>query len=353
MPPRIAYSPELGRYQAMYVDKPAWHNLGTIAAGAQTPEAAMELAGTGYVVAKTPIYFRPPEPPVPNEHGNGYTAGGYGFTEIDSHVATYRTDTNQILGVVSKDYPVIQNITPMQMLGEIVRTKEAGIVAHAALGRGERLFAVLELARLKDLKIPGDPSTHDAFLVAQWWHDGTGSLTFGESMVRTECWNMADAQLLYAERKGRLARIVHRGNTDDAVAEAQRILGYAERDVLAFMEVLTILADQPIRRPTSWIEKFTKKLIPIPPEMDRPGSRQEARDAISYLFLESDTLVGVRKSPYRAFQAVTEYTDHYRPLRVADQFAVPARRFTSVVGGPAADMKRDAMRLLREEFEVH
>ena len=37
----------------------------------------------------------------------------------------------------------------MQMLGEIVRTKEAGIIAHAALGKGERPFAVLEPGRLK------------------------------------------------------------------------------------------------------------------------------------------------------------------------------------------------------------
>jgi phage/plasmid-like protein (TIGR03299 family) len=351
MPPNISYSPELGRYQAMYVDKPAWHNAGTVVAGAKTPEEAMELAGTGYTVAKTPIYFRPPEPPVFNSNG-GSTSGGYGFTEINSHAATYRTDTNQFLGVVSTDYPVIQNITPMQMLGEIVRTKEAGIVAHAALGRGERLFAVLELARLKDIVIPGDPSTHDAFLVAQWWHDGTGSLTFGESMLRTECQNMADAQLIYAERKGKLARIVHRGKTEDAVEDARRILGYAERDITAFVEVLTILADTPLKRPNVWIERFTKKLIAIPPEMERPGSRQEARDAIAHLFKHSSTLDGVSKTPYRAFQAVTEYADHYRPLRVADEALVPARRLTSSLDGPAADLKRHAMTLLREEFEI-
>ena len=250
MPANIAYSPSLGRHQAMYADQPAWHGLGEVVAGAQTPEDAMRLAGTDYVVAKTPIYFRPPEPPVFNEMG-GSTSGGYGFTEITTHAATYRTDNNQLLGVVSADYPVIQNITPMQMLGEIVRTKEAGIVAHAALGKGERLFAVLDLARLKDMKVPWDPSTHDAFLVAQWWHDGTGALTIGESILRTECQNMADAQLAYAERKGRLARIVHRGDTADAVEEARRILGYAERHVEGYFKLMEQLAEIVIRHPRS------------------------------------------------------------------------------------------------------
>ena len=97
MPANIAFT--MGRYNAMYADKPAWHNLGTVVAGAQTPEEALRLAGTDYTVAKTPIYFRPPEPPVLDALG-GSTSGGYGFTEIPSHVATYRTDTNQLLGIM-------------------------------------------------------------------------------------------------------------------------------------------------------------------------------------------------------------------------------------------------------------
>lgn len=333
MPANIAIAH--GRHQAMYADKPAWHGLGEVVAGAQTPEEALRLAGTDYTVAKSPVYVHL----------------GPGYTELEGYSATYRTDTAEVLGVVSADYPIIQNITPMQMLGEIVRTKEAGIVAHAALGRGERLFAVLELARLKDIRIPGDPSAHDAYLCAQWWHDGTGALTFTESMVRLECQNMANANLAYAERAGKIARIVHRGDTTDAVEDARRILGYAERDITAFIEVLKIMADTPIHGP-DWIDGFTKKLIPIPPEMERPGSRQEARDAIKALYNDSPTLVGVAATPYRAFNAVTEYADHYRPLRVADPELVPARRFTSSIDGPAATLKANAMRLLKEEFEI-
>lgn len=335
MPANIAYDIRLGRHNAMYVDKPAWHDLGQVVAGARTPEEAQELAGTGYVVAKAPA---------------GALIDGEWVVD-PAHAYTFRTDTKALFAPVAVDYPVIQNLTPMQMLMEIVRTKEAGIVAHAALGKGERLFAVLDLLSLKDLEIPHDPSKHDAYLVAQWWHDATGALTFGESLLRVECQNMANAQLAYAEQKGKLARIVHRGNTENAVEEARRILGYAERDVRVFMDVLKILADIPIANP-GWIDDFTAKLVPIPPEMERPASREEARNAIGHLYRESSTLVGVPQSAYRAFQAVTEYADHYRPLRVADAALVPARRFTTALDGPAAALKQDAMRLLKEEFEI-
>lgn len=341
MPANIAQS--MGRYNAMYADKPAWHGLGTVVAGAQSPEDAMRLAGTDYTVAKAPLLTHLPR--LPEEPG-------LGATPVPGYSATYRTDTNQILGVVSTEYPIIQNITPMQLLGEIVRTKEAGIVAHAALGRGERLFAVLDLKRLTDMKVPFDPSDHDAFLVAQWWHDGTGALTIGESLVRVECQNMANAQLAYADRKGRLARIVHRGNTTDAVEEARRVLGYAEQNVERFMNLLEELVDAHIRKPKRWIDDFTERLIPIDPEEKRPTIKVEARNTIRQLFMESKTLVGVPTSPYRAFQAVTEYADHYRPLRTTDETLVPARRFTTAIDGPAATLKADAMRLLREEFEI-
>jgi len=334
MPANIAHT--MGRYNAMYVGYPAWHRLGEVVSEAKTPEEAMEIAGTNFTVAPADVYAK---------IGDEYHL--YPGSRIN-----YRTDNNALLGITSDEYPIIQNLTPMQMLNEIVRTSQAGIVAHAALGKGERLFAVLDLTRLADLQIPHDPSKHDAFLVAQWWHDGTGALAFGESLVRVDCQNMANAQLAYAQRVGRLARIVHRGNTTDAVEEAQRILGYAERHILTFTELLKDLVEIPIIN-AGWIDDFTAKLDPIPPEMERPASREEARDTIAYLYKESPTLAGVPNSPYRAFQAVTEYADHYRPLRVADAELVPARRFTTAMDGPAADLKSNAMRLLKEEFEIH
>ena len=84
-------------------------------------------------------------------------------------------------------------------------------------------------------------------------------------------------------------------------------------------------------------------------------SRTEARDAIAGLFTNSKTLVGVPNSAYRAYQAVAEYADHFRPLRIgADTPTEVAadRRFRSITEGPAAEMKARALELLRAEFLV-
>jgi phage/plasmid-like protein (TIGR03299 family) len=334
MPANIAQTG--GRYNAMYVGAPPWHGLGEMRDQPQTAEEA-QRGVSDFVVDKAPLVAVIDGQPV----------------EVPDQMATYRTDTKAVLGVVSKDYRVIQNLTPMQMLMEIVRTKEAGIVAHAALGRGERLFAVLDLKALGDLRIPGDPSKFDPYIVAQWWHDGTGALSFGPSAVRVDCQNMANAQLAYAEGKGLLVRIVHVGETGAAVEEARKVLGYAEQSIESYMKLMTQLADIAVPEPEkAWLDGFLEQLIPIPPEMERTGTRDQAREAIASLYAGSSTLVGVPHTLYRVKQSVDEYADHFRPLRVGELELVPARRFTSSVDGPAARLKADALRLIREEFEV-
>jgi phage/plasmid-like protein (TIGR03299 family) len=331
----IAYSEKMSRYQAVYVGKPPWHGLGTVVDAALTPQQALEVAGTAYTVDKAPLYARI----------------GDRYVEMPDHRATYRTDTGDIFGPVSADYRVIQNLTPMQMLAEIVRTGEAGIVAHFALGRGERLAAVLDLKSLTDIKIPGDPSKHDAYLCAQWWHNGTGALTFTESLVRIDCQNMADANLAYATRTGKIARVIHTGDTTSAVEQARRTLGFAEQDVNAFVKLMSVFNDVAIPSPT-WIEGFTERLIPIEPEAERPVRRLAARETIAALYAHSSNMVGLPFTAYRAFNAVTEYADHYRSLYVADEALVPAKRFTAAMGGSGARLKDTALRLLQQEFEV-
>jgi hypothetical protein len=86
--------------------------------------------------------------------------------------------------------------------------------------------------------------------------------------------------------------------------------------------------------------------------MERPVGREQARALIQSLYAGSPNMVGLPHTAYRALNAVSEYADHARPIRVADPDLVPARRFSSIVDGPAAVMKADALRLLREEFEV-
>lgn len=323
-----------GRYSAMYADQPAWHRLGETSAGAATPEEAIERAGTGYVVDVAP---------------SGALIDGEWVLDPDGF-KTYRTDTKAILGSVGREYKPIQNLTPMQLLGEVVRTEQAGIVAHAALGKGERLFAVLDLTRLTDMKVKGDPSRHGNYLVAQWWHDGSAALTIGPSALRVECQNMANAQLSSAEARGMLVRVEHRGDVGSVVEKARVILGYAEEKLLRYYEFMNVLADIPTPE-GPWLDGFLEQLVPIPADMKQPQGRLRTRATIADLYRESRAMVGVPNSLYRVHQSVTEFADHYRPVR-GEGKAAAERRMGSSIDGPINRLKLTSLDLLRQDFEL-
>ncbi len=60
--------------------------------------------------------------------------------EIPNYFATIRTDTQKILGVVGKDYEVIQNVDAFIFFDSIVGGDGIQYETAGALGNGERIF---------------------------------------------------------------------------------------------------------------------------------------------------------------------------------------------------------------------
>lgn len=336
-----------GTDQAWYADKPAWHKLGTVTAGART---------AGQVVKAVPA-FRKDIILAPL-----FAKIGGKFVEVPDRRATHRAGSVDVMGIVSDEYEKLSDADAVALLEAVVseagKRAKAGFVTAGLLGdKGARGFASLDLTRVfgKALTVKRDPSRQESHLFGTWSHDGTAALRAGLWNNRVECQNMLNAALASAEGKGILATIRHAGDIAGQTAEAQRVLGLAELTAKAHVEILNALQDTPIAKPKLWLPLFTDVVIPANPELgDRAAAnRQEARDAIAGLFTSSKTLVGVPVSAYRAYQAVAEYADHYRPLRIGADVptAVAAdRRFRSITEGPAADMKARALDYLRSEF---
>lgn len=328
-----------GTDQAWYADKPAWHGLGTVTPGARTAKQ---------VAKAVPMFRRPIElAPV-------FAKVGGRMIEVADRRATYRHGTTDILGIVSDEYPPIHDADALTTLEHVVNAaRRAGFVTAGLLGKGERGFASIDLSRVIDLRIKRDPSRQESHLFGTWSHDGTAALRVGLWNNRVECQNMLNMALAYSEGRGLVARVVHAGDVDAQVREAQRILGLTEKVARQHVETMNAIADIPVK--PAWMRDFAEVLIPIPPEMERKASREDARDLLLGLYQKSKTLDGVPQSAYRAYQAVAEYADHKRPLRIgADTPALVAadRRFRSITEGPAADLKAKALDLIRQEFLV-
>lgn len=341
-----------GTDQAWYYQKPAWHGKGTV--GDRTLTAAQvtrQIPVFRKRIALAPVYMK---------------IGGR-MIEIEDRRATYREGSTVAMGVVSTEYELIQDSDGLLTLEAVAQEaggrtgrRKPSFVTAGALGRNaERSFASIDLTLLFGdlLKVKRDPSRHESHLFGTWGHDGLSSLRAGLWRNRVECQNMLNAALASAEGSGMLVTIRHTGNVTDHIAEARRVLGFVETTVKADAALMNALADVPINKPKLWLPLFTEVVVPPvddPKNHERAAkSAAEARDAIAGLFTSSKTLVGVPPSAYRAYQAVAEYADHYRPLRIgADTPTAEAadRRFRSITEGPAADMKRDALDWLRKEF---
>jgi phage/plasmid-like protein (TIGR03299 family) len=328
-----------GTDQAWYADKPAWHGLGTVTPGARTARQVMKAV---------------PQFRKPIELAPAYAKIGGRWIEDPDRRYTHRQGSTVLLGVVSDEYPPIHDGDALRTMEAVVNAaRRSSFVTAGLLGKGERGFASIDLSRVVDLRVKRDPSRHESHLFGTWSHDGEAALRVGLWSNRVECQNMLNAATASATRSGMLVSIRHAGDVAEALVEAQRILGFAEKVARAHVAEMNALAAIPVK--PKWMRDFVEVLVPIPAEAERKGSREDARDLILGLYAKSPTLVGVPQSAYRALQAVTEYADHGRPLRIgADTPTLVAadRRFRSITEGPAAELKVRALDLLRQEFLV-
>lgn len=102
----INFNERTGRYSFFSVKQKAWHGLGQIVDQYPTSAEAIKHAGLDYEVVKSPLFTK----------GSGIieTANGIeiGSSELDvpNYFANIRTDNNAVLGVVGKDYHIVQNV---------------------------------------------------------------------------------------------------------------------------------------------------------------------------------------------------------------------------------------------------
>ncbi|RKX65241.1 MAG: hypothetical protein DRP42_05095 [Tenericutes bacterium] len=325
-----------GVAQAWYAGKPPWHGLGEVTERTKTARQ---------VIKQVPLFSRPVETrPI-------YVNIGGKHVESEQYVATVRKGDDFPMGIVTSDYTVMQDRDGLLTMEAVVNaTRRTSFASAFGLGNGSRVAASIDLSRVVNLRIKRDPSKQQAYLFGTWAHDGTGALNIGLYQNRVDCQNMLNMATARAKSAGLLVSIRHTGDVAERLREAQEILGFVEVTAQAHKAEMDALADIPVH--PDFVPEFTEELIPIPEDMKRPASREEARNVIASLWRGSNSMVDVPQSAYRLHQSVVEYADHYRPLRVgkADEIQVAERRFRAATEGPGADLKTRSLELLRQRY---
>jgi phage/plasmid-like protein (TIGR03299 family) len=230
------------------VKERAWHGLGKIVDQYPTSAEAIKYAGLGYHVEKRPLFTYDTE----NYTGDPETDIIIPEIEVPNYFATIRTDTEQVLGVVGKDYEVVQNINAFEFFDAIVGGGDGILYETAgALGEGERIFIT---AKLPGYIRVGKDDFIEKYLFLTTSHDGFGSITAAFTPVRIVCNNTLNAAM--RDHSGGI-KIRHTASANDRLKQAHTL-----------MDISNIMADEMQEIFNHWstvriTDKEVKKLIQV------------------------------------------------------------------------------------------
>jgi len=177
----------------------------------------LSFAGLDYSVEKRRLFTFDNE----NIFGNADTQ--HAKNEVPGYCATVRTDNDTVLGVVGKDYEVVQNADAFSFFDAIIGGDGIQYETAGALGRGERIFIT---AKLPDYIKVGSDDLIEKYLFLTTSHDGFGSITAAFTPVRIVCANTLNAAL---QNHTNSIKIRHTANAKERLEQAHLLMGITNR----------------------------------------------------------------------------------------------------------------------------
>lgn len=273
----------------MYVGRNVpWHGLGISVAEAPTSEKALEFSGLNWHVVQKSLMTR-----------DGIVVPGF--------KANLRETDNQVLGVVTDRYKVVQNEEAFAftdaLLGEGVTYETAG-----SLQNGRKIWILAKLP--EKYIIGGDEIT--PYLVFMNSHDGNSGIKVAMTPIRVVCNNTLNLALSTAKRTW---SFYHVGDMKSKLDEARYTLLYADKYMEEFGKVIDVLNRQKLS--DRQVYEYLDALFPL---MDNVTEQQRKnlvrmKNDVMCRYFEAPDLKEIPSSGYRFVNAVSDFATHAKPLR--------------------------------------
>lgn len=271
-----------------YTRTKPWHGLGTMVEEAPTSREALEAAGLNWQVIQKNLVT-----------DSGIVVPGF--------KANLRENDQQVLGVVSDRYKVVQNEEAFAftdaLLGEGVTYETAG-----SLQNGRRTWILAKLpARYI---ISGDEVT--PYLVFMNSHDGSGSIKAAMTPIRVVCQNTLNLALSTAKRSWSTN---HTGDIKGKMEDARYTLLYADQYMAELGKAIDKLNQQKLS--DRQVLEYIDSLFPIIPNPSDQQIRnmQKMKEDMKVRYFDAPDLQHVGKNAYRFINAVSDFATHAKPLR--------------------------------------
>jgi phage/plasmid-like protein (TIGR03299 family) len=266
-----------------------WHGLGAVIDEAPTSADAVRIAKLDWSVEKRELY-----------------AGG---RLVPNYYATVRSDTGEALGVVGKQYRVIQNVDAF--VDDIMGRRDFPCVYETAgsLWNGRRIFL---LVRLPETEILGDRVEN--YLFFSNGHDGFSGLMCGISPVRVVCNNTLHLAIRAAKRTWYAK---HTSGLDSRKQDAIKSPGYA----VEYLEAASDMAGQMVSIKLG-VRKFLDELFPLSEGATRLSweHNEILKSEVLSLHNRKPGIADFRGTGWGAYNAVADFLSNGKPLRKTANF---------------------------------
>lgn len=302
------------------VGEAPWHKLGVTLQEAPGIAEAINLAGLDWRVGTKPLF---------TQQGEGVEAK-----------ATFREDTNKILGVVGPSYKPLQNSEAFDFFQPFIDAKVATLETAGSLAGGKRIWVLAKLAA-DPMQITKEDVVNKYALLSNS-HDGTTAGRVGFTGIRVVCQNTLSAAV--NSKQSQLLRVRHVGNVVEALENVREIMNTVNASFEATAEQYRALAQKHINQKD--LEKFVKIVFATKKQMEEMTSVEEltsgarVMDDIQRLFEtgRGNDMPTVRGTMWAAYNAVTEYLQYERGEN-------EGKRLESLWFGQGANMSREALKV--------
>jgi phage/plasmid-like protein (TIGR03299 family) len=293
----------------MFSNGKAWHDVGVRVDQEQTAESAITLAKLDYEIKKVPL-----------QTIDGISAEGF--------YGTLNTANNKVLGIVSDRYKIVQNKDAFGFFDEVVKTKEAIYHSAGALGNGERIWI---LAKLPTNMLIFKDDVVEKYLLLTNCHDGKGSLLMYFTPIRVVCQNTLIASFKDA---GEGIAIRHMGDMKSKTEEARKALGLALDFYTEFEVNAKAMLNVKLTQDRAF--EYFDKVLNIKKDDEISTQSTNIRDTVRSLYRngKGNSVDGVKDTLWAGYNAVTEFTDHYKTTR--------GDKVNSILFGSGAQLKKRA-----------
>jgi phage/plasmid-like protein (TIGR03299 family) len=272
-----------------------WHGIGAVLDGVLSSDEAIKEARLTWAVEQKPVF-----------------AANNLFQPIPGYLANVRSDTKEVLGIVSERYKVAQNKDVFAFADDLIGNGKVKCTYETAgsLFNGRRVFMLVNMPKGRIVEDEYQP-----YLCLSNAHDGSACLQVFLTGIRVVCNNTLTAALNTAKRK---ISIRHLSAMEQRKDEALKTMGAASKYFHDLEAFASELAGKKVN-----IGKVLDRLFPASKDMSKRQleSNREVKDAIKGLLKKKDDLQNFKNTAWGAYSAIADYRSNAQPKRKTETYA--------------------------------